>query len=298
MKVTVPEHARRLFAVLAVVGAMGGASAASAQQPYGTFDLTVRDQRGAPIPRAMIGIVRDGVTGHVRVDDDGRGRFGYRSRVPIDFCGGYEFAGPSRPLSCVRGVSVEPGETRRVELVVETLPFEAWVAAFAGPDWLRGFTPFWVQNHVPDAPLWSGPDTGAVAFGTRAQWSYFLVAGPAVGGRLYVHDQAHKNYAWIDAAAVGPSGPPPTGPFPAAQPRVGASGAPTCFSAFSRRPAARAPGRPGPSRPRGWPRHGQPTSAPPRPASRRKPRGRAARRRRRHGRPGGGGPWSSRRRGT
>lgn len=191
-----------------VVGLLLHAGAARAAEPYGTFDLTVRDQAGAPIPRATIGIVRAGVTGHVRVDDDGRLRATWPAGV-FDVCGGYEFAGPTHPLSCVRGVVVLPGGTRAVELVVQTLPFEAWVSAFAGPDWLRGFTPFWVQNHVPDAPLWSGPDDRAVSFGARPQWSYFLVAGPHVGGRLYVLDQGHKNYAWIDATAVGPSGPPP-----------------------------------------------------------------------------------------
>ncbi|HEV8633712.1 MAG TPA: hypothetical protein VG370_05655 [Chloroflexota bacterium] len=192
-----------------LLGLFAHAGAVRAAEPYGTFEVTVRDQTGAPISRATIGIIRDSLTGHVRVDERGRGRFSYPGNVLFDFCGGYEFLGPGRPLSCVRGVVVAPGQTRAVQLVVAVLPFEAWVSTFADPGWLRGFTPFWVQSHHPDAPLWSGPDERALVFGTRRQWSYFRVVGPQVGSRLYVLDVATTNYAWIDAAAVGPSGPPP-----------------------------------------------------------------------------------------
>jgi len=71
------------------------------------------------------------------------------------------------------------------------------------------FTAFWVESFAPDAPLWSSPDANAVAFGTRPQWSHFLVVQPQHGVRLFVWDPASRNYAWLDAANVGPSGPPP-----------------------------------------------------------------------------------------
>ena len=59
--------------------------------------------------------------------------------------------------------------------------------------------------------LWSGPDEAAEALGTAARWDYFLMTRPQVGGRLYVLVARSRNYAWLDANAVGPSGPPPAG---------------------------------------------------------------------------------------
>jgi hypothetical protein len=63
--------------------------------------------------------------------------------------------------------------------------------------------------------LWSGPDDQAESLGTAALWDYFLLARPQVGGRLYVQVARSGNYAWVDALAVGPSGPPPPGWPPA-----------------------------------------------------------------------------------
>src|SRR4030095_1909986 len=51
--------------------------------------------------------------------------------------------------------------------------------------------------------------------GTPAAVAYFLLARPQVGGRLYVLVARTRNYAWVDALAVGPSGPPPPGWPPA-----------------------------------------------------------------------------------
>lgn len=204
-----------LLVALALVLSPGtGASAATGtvparDAPYGAIDLTVRDQAGKPLPNEEIGIVRDGITGRVRVGSDGRGHFSYPSNILIDICGGYEFVSPAHPLSCVRSVAVAPSQTTTVELVVDVLPFNTWVSAFASADWLVGFTPFWVQSFQPHVILWSGPDEHALAFGTRQLWSYFLVAGPQVGSRLYVFDNSFKDYAWLDAAVVGPSGAPP-----------------------------------------------------------------------------------------
>lgn len=70
-----------------------------------------------------------------------------------------------------------------------------------------GFQPFWVENFVA-TPLWSGPNQEAVSFGVQPQFSSFLVVRAQTGPRLYVYNPRTKDYAYIDAAAVGPSGPP------------------------------------------------------------------------------------------
>lgn len=65
----------------------------------------------------------------------------------------------------------------------------------------------WVQNHQV-TELWSGPDPSAEAFGLLRQFSYLRVERRA-GSRLYVYNPRTDNFAYIDAAAVGPSGAPP-----------------------------------------------------------------------------------------
>jgi hypothetical protein len=72
----------------------------------------------------------------------------------------------------------------------------------------------WVQALRP-LPLWSGPDDNADQFGYAARWDYFLVVRPQAGPRLSVFVARTGNYAWVDALAVGPSGPPPPGWPPA-----------------------------------------------------------------------------------
>jgi hypothetical protein len=72
----------------------------------------------------------------------------------------------------------------------------------------------WVQA-LRNLPLWSGLDENAEQFGVAARWDYFLIARPQMGDRLYVLVARSKNYAWVDALAVGPSGPPPPGWPPA-----------------------------------------------------------------------------------
>jgi hypothetical protein len=70
-----------------------------------------------------------------------------------------------------------------------------------------GFQPFWVENFVA-TPIWSGPDNAALDFGLQPQFSSFLVVKPQTGSRLYVLNPRTNNYGYIDAEAVGPSGPP------------------------------------------------------------------------------------------
>ncbi len=85
---------------------------------------------------------------------------------------------------------------------------------------VSSFEPWWVQSHQ-ETQLWSGPDSNAVSFGQAPQWSYFQVVAPQNGSRLYVLNPAGNGYAYIDAAAVGPSAPPPVSPGvnPAAPPQ-------------------------------------------------------------------------------
>jgi lipoprotein-anchoring transpeptidase ErfK/SrfK len=72
----------------------------------------------------------------------------------------------------------------------------------------------WVQA-LRSLPLWSGPDDKAQQFGFAARWDYFLIVHPQMGQRLQVLVARTKNYAWVDALSVGPSGPPPPGWPPA-----------------------------------------------------------------------------------
>jgi hypothetical protein len=69
------------------------------------------------------------------------------------------------------------------------------------------FQPFWVENFIT-TELWSGPDSDAVSFGTQPQFSHFLVVRPQTSSRLFAYVSSTHNYAFVDAKAVGPSGPP------------------------------------------------------------------------------------------
>jgi beta-lactamase class A len=71
------------------------------------------------------------------------------------------------------------------------------------------FGPWWVQNFAA-THLWSGPDDRSTDYGVVPQWSYFLVVAPQTGPRLMVFVPWTHNYAFVDAKAVGPSGPPPS----------------------------------------------------------------------------------------
>jgi hypothetical protein len=70
--------------------------------------------------------------------------------------------------------------------------------------------PAWVMNHDPQVHIWSGPTSDAVDFGVAApQFTVMPVVGPQVDGRIYVYNPYRGDYGWIDAAGVGPVGPPP-----------------------------------------------------------------------------------------
>src|SRR5262249_28032329 len=67
---------------------------------------------------------------------------------------------------------------------------------------------WWVQNFV-STHLWSALSDPAVDYGAVPQWSYLLVVAPQAGPRLSVFVPWTKNYAYVDARSVGPSGTPP-----------------------------------------------------------------------------------------
>ena len=69
-------------------------------------------------------------------------------------------------------------------------------------------TPAWLSNFDAAAHLFSGPTAEALDFGPIGrQFATLVVVAPQVAGRVYVYDTA-GNYGWVDAAAVGPTGPP------------------------------------------------------------------------------------------
>jgi murein DD-endopeptidase MepM/ murein hydrolase activator NlpD len=70
------------------------------------------------------------------------------------------------------------------------------------------FMPFWVETFRPST-LWSGSDEKAIQFGPAGQWQFFQVVAPQSGPRLRVIVAATGAPAFIPAADVGPSGPPP-----------------------------------------------------------------------------------------
>lgn len=79
----------------------------------------------------------------------------------------------------------------------------ALVVFGTAPAQAQPFQPHWVQTQT-FTELWSGPNRNAVSFGIVAEGSYFKVVGPPNGSRLYVWSPYSENYAYVDAAAVGP----------------------------------------------------------------------------------------------
>lgn len=67
--------------------------------------------------------------------------------------------------------------------------------------------PSWVAVHR-ETGLWSGPDDQATLFAMVRPGTRLRVAAPQNGPRLYVWDPQSKNYAYIEAADVGPTDPP------------------------------------------------------------------------------------------
>src|SRR5689334_20529790 len=85
------------------------------------------------------------------------------------------------------------------------------------PNDATDFTSFWVQTFTPTT-AWSGGDADAQALGKIQMWRYLEVVGPSEGNRWPVVDPRNDARSWVDAAAVGPVGPPPDDYFAATPP--------------------------------------------------------------------------------
>ncbi len=83
-----------------------------------------------------------------------------------------------------------------------TLPSAASVATAEEPAATDSGADQWVATHRP-TELWSDPD-GGVSFGPIRRGTYLQLTGLAQEERLYVFNPRTNNYAWVDAAAVGP----------------------------------------------------------------------------------------------
>ena len=70
------------------------------------------------------------------------------------------------------------------------------------------FTPFWVETTQATA-LKSGAADPSASFGNIPQWTFLKVLAPQTATRLYVWNPSTGGTAYVDAATVGPSGPPP-----------------------------------------------------------------------------------------
>jgi len=73
---------------------------------------------------------------------------------------------------------------------------------------LNGFKPFWVESFRPTG-TWSGRDGKAVQFGPADSFQFFQVVASQAGPRLQVRVPVTAGIAYVPAADVGPSGPPP-----------------------------------------------------------------------------------------
>ena len=70
------------------------------------------------------------------------------------------------------------------------------------------FSPWWAMTHTP-ATSWSTPSADAEAWGPIPQWRYLQVVSPAENDRMLTLDPRTNAYAYVDAARLGPVGPPP-----------------------------------------------------------------------------------------
>jgi LPXTG-site transpeptidase (sortase) family protein len=117
---------------------------------------------------------------------------------------------PMLPAARVSSPAGAPAVAPPVEAVPPVQPASAGEAAAAEQPIQPPDTPpgeRWVQA-FRSVQLWSGPGPDAISFGTAEQWRYFRIEAGPQNGRFYVYVPHTKNYAYVDADAVGPSGPP------------------------------------------------------------------------------------------
>lgn len=103
-------------------------------------------------------------------------------------------------------VSAAPESPPLAQAVPPTQPAPAGQPTRPEPQQPAG--EFWVQN-FEITELWSGPNDAAIAFGWLRKFSYLRVERWEAA-RLYVFNPRSQNFAYVNAAVVGPSGPPPS----------------------------------------------------------------------------------------
>jgi hypothetical protein len=123
-------------------------------------------------------------------------------------------------------------------VTVQTQALGSIVALFANP---AGY----VQTLAPATRLFSSwdPATSAV-LASKPQYSWLRVIEPQIGSRLYVVDVDSNGLAFVNAADVGPSGPPSPRPAPAPSESVPEPRPAPTPSAVQPAPAAEAPAEP------------------------------------------------------
>jgi len=110
--------------------------------------------------------------------------------VSVSYPSGYRAASPNRYTAVLDGTNHDA-----FDFYGTSSPADA------------AFQPFWVETFRP-AVLRSGTDPAAISFGAVPQWSFLLVVQPEIGGWLHVYNPVTRNYGYIAADSVGPSGPP------------------------------------------------------------------------------------------
>jgi hypothetical protein len=160
--------------------------------------------------------------------------------------------GGSGAATPTRGAGSQPTATPTPIAVSPTLASSATATAAVSPTLASTVTPLpapvppaattrgtgqWVTNPQP-LELWSSPETDAVSLGSARSGSYFELTGAGTERRLFVYSPRIEEYAWIDAAAVGPSTPPPVGGL-ASPERIAAVNLPGRSLAYTVRSAPR-----------------------------------------------------------
>jgi hypothetical protein len=115
-----------VVALLAIWPLFAAAPFAFADTPTDTIVVLVRDQTGAPLPFADVATVREDLVSHASADAQGRMSWSWPSSagsLPYTFdriCATYPPGVSPTHTTCSGPVTVSPGETRTVTLVVDT----------------------------------------------------------------------------------------------------------------------------------------------------------------------------------
>ena len=117
---------------------------------------------------------------------------------------------------------VRPGDLPHTDLIQAfDKQAPAVTQAQAAPQPTPPAAPTWMQASQ-QTTLWSGPNNQAIQLGSGEAGDYYQVTGPAQGSRVPVVVARTNGPAWVEAAALKPSEPPPVGwPPPPPPPQLG-----------------------------------------------------------------------------